>query len=497
MPIDLSSIPTDELHKIDYVEIPGYYKPSDWGKEFHRLRVDEALGAGAAGPGKTTVGGADAIPVVLVAEELCKRGIIKWGECQAAALHLRRLSKGLDTSIRKWMPVFNYIDPAVRYKDDDHVFIFRSGFRFYFGHCKDPNDWMNYRTSEFVHIFFDELNQFTEEQYQEIAARCRSDHPVFSRMLKIRAATNPSPGWVRDYFVKPAPQGRKVIRRKLDDGSFATRLYLPATIDDNPNKEFVAQYKRRLLSRPPHIRNALLYGDWWATADSYFADHWNPTKHVVKPFTIPRDWPVYRCLDWGFKSPGCVLWWAVNEDGTMVFFKELTFIGKDGAEVAELVRRIEEPLGLWKHGRSSITGPADTNLWGQASSAPSHADQMARKGVGWFPADKKSRQMNVERFLARLADADGRGPGILFFETMKNTVATIPGIPADPGNPAVPMKCNEDHWENAVEYACAYPAMDATAIKRLIARRQAVGDDDEPVRKVIPFRGRLGYGSNY
>ena len=50
---------------------PGEYKPSPWGTKFHALRVDEALGGGSAGPGKTTALIADPSEQIAVEHVRC------------------------------------------------------------------------------------------------------------------------------------------------------------------------------------------------------------------------------------------------------------------------------------------------------------------------------------------------------------------------------------------------------------------------------------------
>jgi len=513
--IDLSHIKTEDLYKIDFVEIPGHYTPSAWGKECHQLRtrynIDEALVAGAAGVGKSLWGLADTFPIIVVAHELCKRGIIRWGELvDDQCLHLRRKTTGLDTSIRRAAPIFRFLDPKATFREKGATFTFSSGLRFQFGHCKDPRDWEQYYTASFVHIFYDEVSQFLREQYEQISGRCRATHPVLRKMRSIRSASNPAPGWVRDLFVDPAPDGRKVLRQKLDDGTYKRRIFIPGKLDDNPDKDFVADYKRNLMGRPEHIKRAQLYGDWWVTKDSYFAEHWRPDLHIIDRFKIPGDWPRFRALDWGYKSYGCALWFAVDPDGNLIVEKEYTFRFKDGDEVALAIKRIEtEELNLpWKHGkRSQITGPADTNLWGEGSSADSHAEKMARMGVVWTKADKASRRMNAERVLARL-DSHQSGlhrPGLVFFRGLtEQCVKTLPTIPADVDNPdddkrSAPKKCDVDHWYDALSYGCAYRTTDGESLRKRVEQRKKRAMDDEDDGPKKPKRrtnwGKLGYGS--
>lgn len=515
MSFDLSKVPTSELHRVDYVNIPGVYEASEWGKKFHALRVDEALGGGAAGGGKSLIGLHDAIPHVLVANELCQREEIRWGEIEDSALHLRRLSTGLDPTIRRakiaYGRVFGTIDGKdCKFYEKDLKFVFRSGFQHQFGHCKDKDDWAAYYSKNFSHIFFDELREFEDEQYQHISSRARSNHPVLQRMIKVRAATNPGPGWVRKYFVDPSPKGGKILKRKLvrEDGTFEwhTRIYMHATLFDNPDKAFVRDYERRLLARPAHIRDALLHGNWWVVVGAYFADHFRPDLHIIKPFRIPGDWQVFRSLDWGYKSKGVCQWWAVDPDGNLICIREWVFSMMDGTRVAQRIRDIEKSLHLWGHGRSKITGPADTNLWSEYSTTDSHAEKMAREGVHWLKADKRSRQMNAERLLTRLDDHGGglHRPGIMWFDTCRESITTIPTIQSDKNDSDVPEKCDIDHACDAAQYACAYQTVKYDTLKKRLDSRKSVYLDEEEkefakedAREARKDRGRLGYGANY
>lgn len=517
----LAEVPTDKLHLIDYIEVPGAYEASTWGREFHSLRTDEALGAGSAGPGKTWVLLGDVLPQVMVGEELVRRGEMARGECTAMAWHLRRRSTDLDVNIKRSRIIFRRLfGNKASFNENDGVWTFPSGYQLKFGHCKNDGDWIQYVGNEATHLAFDEVVEFTWEQYQQIGSRVRSAHPVFSKMLKTRSACNPAPGWVRDYFYEPSGHaGRKILKRKVyldqdeNDWEWVTRIYLPATIDDNPDKAFVRRYKKQLASRPPHIRDALLYGNWYVVVGAYFANHWRPDLHVIKPFRIPGDWPRFRSLDWGYKSHGCCLWWAVDPDGNLICEREYTFKLKDGEQVAKTIKEIEQALGLWGPRGSKLSGPADTNLWGdwgQTSGADTHAAKMAKVGVRWIKADKKSRQMNAERVLARL-DSHHHGttrPGLVFFDTCRKCIETIPTIPAEETDEGslgiVPKKVPFDHWYDAVSYAAAYHAGTVARLQEKIAEKQKRHlDDDERYyeeqdRKKSTPAGRYRYpGLNY
>jgi len=360
-------------------------------------------------------------------------------------------------------------------------------------------------------IGFDELVQFTKEQYDQISGRARSSDPVLRTMVKVRSMSNPvmkvtemqgvaqnDPHWVRDYFVAPAPEGRKILKTKVvrpDSGEVEhlTRIYLPAKLKDNPDKQFVADYERTLLGKPDHIRKALLEGDWWVTPGAFYSSVWNQRIHVRPTTRIDPTWPRFRSMDWGYKNPGTVLWWAMDPDDNLICERERSFKLKTDREVAEMIRDTEIMMGLWKGKRSTITGPADTQLWEQrGNSGKSKADVMAEMGVTWVPADKRSRTMNAQRILGRLKD-HGEGttdPGLMFLDCCKQCITTLPGIQTDPNDPETPVDGGEDHWHDAIGYACAFASHGRKGIPKL---HQV--DDDEDSWEKRRYRGRDGYGS--
>jgi hypothetical protein len=411
----------------------------------------------------------DPMQQILVEHERCRDHDhphhLPWGGSTGHAIFLRRTHPELNDVVKRAHRIFRVVDPAVRWNENKHTFTFSSGFIYQFGHCHDKNDWANYFGFEFSWIGWDELIMFEEEQYDQINSRLRSSDPVLRKMLKIRAMTNPmmqrkqgenfsvtDPNWVRRRFVDPAPEGKVTLVKKIrmDDGSFEqwTSIYMPALLSDNPDPEFRRIYEINLQQKKPHIRQALLRGDWYTTEGSYFAEEWNPQLHVVKPFDIPKDWPKWRSMDWGFKLPGCVHWWAMDEDGNIVCVREMMFKGMTDEEVAEAIIQVEQGM-KWTKGRTSkLTGPADTQIWEQrGDTGKTKAQAMADKGVYWTKADKRSRLRSAELVTARLKDHDGgtATPGIVFFDTCKEIIKLLPAIQTSDKNSEEPADGNDDH----------------------------------------------------
>lgn len=513
------------VHKGELKPVPRWdrskylYEPSQWGKTFHALKCREAMGAGAAGPGKTTVLLNDDWDQILVEHERCRQRThtyhIAWGESTGWALHLRRTVKMLEQTIVKSFRIFPHVDPGAKFDKQKNTWLFSSGYRYQFGHCVDSNTWEDYMSFEFTAIFFDELIQFEEQQYQNIEGRLRSTDPVLMNMLKCRAMSNPrqhqdgeekfsfkgNPNWVREYYIDPAPEGKRYLLRKIvhPDGEveIRKRLYLPATLDDNPDKAFVRQYRGTLLTKPKQMQEALLYGNWYITAGSYFGDVWQRQLHICDAFKVPADWPVWRSMDWGFKAPGCIHWYTMDEDGNVYVIAELTFQGKTVDQVAAELKVIETSMGCWKDKSSLLTGPADTQLWEQRGSGGKGMAQLfLEKGIHWKRAIKgnQSRKTDAQRMHKMLSDhhQGTTTPGLVFFRNCRDAIRTIPSIQTAEDR-ETPVDGGEDHWFDSVRYGTRYSSRGRASIGappiELVEEEETADEDASTVN-----RGRLGYG---
>lgn len=496
------------------------YTPSEWGKLFHSLNVNELLGAGSAGPGKSMVLLFDPMEQILSEHARCvdkhHPHFQRPGQSSGWALHLRRETPMLQETIERSQRYFPNLDPGADFDKKSNTWRFTSGFKFQFGHCQNDEDWGNFLSKQYTHIAYDELTQFNEEQYHQINSRLRSGDPVLKHMLKVRACSNPycrrergqnytvhDPHWVRKRFVDPNPNGRVLLKKtfKRRDGSefVRTRMYLPATLYDNPDKDFVANYEENLLDKPPHIRQAMLYGDWYVSVGSHYAEDWIKEVHTCDPFRIPSDWPVFRSMDWGYRHWGVIGWYALDPDDTLFKFREFSFRGMDAAEVAQRVQEIEKSLGYWQGKRSMLTGPADTQLWeARGDVGLTKAQQFAKAGVSWVQADKRSRARNSQLLTTRLKNQSSMRPGgIVVMRNCKETIRTVPSIPTDPNDPEAPAEGGDDHWHDETVYACAYASKGKPGTSKDRAREKYDDEREEELEEGAPrTRGRYGYGSS-
>ena len=156
---------------------------------------------------------------------------------------------------------------AARWNSDGKTWTFPSGATLTFGFLDGSQDRFRYQSAEFQFVGFDELTQFSEQDYLYLFSRLRrlknSQIPV-----RMRAATNPGGSghaWVKKRFINP-------------EAETAGRTFVPAKLTDNP---FIDQptYKKSLENLDVFTRRQLLDGDW----SEFEGNHFHPA-----------DWPTYQ-----------------------------------------------------------------------------------------------------------------------------------------------------------------------------------------------------------
>lgn len=257
---------------------------------FLLLPQREAFFGGAAGPGKSDALLAGALQYVDVPGY--------------AALILRRtygdlaLPGAIMSRAREWLY------GKAHWHDKTYTFSFPSGATLTFGYCEAEDDVYRYQGTEAQYIAFDELTQFSESQYEYLFSRLRGTSDI-KVPLRMRSASNPGGvghGWVKDRFVK----GRK-------DGV----VFIPARLDDHPDKQFKDDYRQSLVNLPELLRKQYMDGDWDVAAGLAFQGV-QDGLHVVPSFKLPDHWDRFESMDHGTTAPTAWILYAVDTDGNVV-----------------------------------------------------------------------------------------------------------------------------------------------------------------------------------
>lgn len=338
----------------------------------------------------------------------------------------------------------DWVDRARQmYKDTGATFAYRpaiitfpSGAVFKTGHLKDENAYGKYLGHEYQRMLIEELTQIpSEEMYLKLISSCRTTTNIRPQVFSTTNPGGPGHNWVKERFVDVCPPGTTYA-----DSNGKTRIFIPAKVEDNPtlmtkNPEYI----NFLDGLPDQLRRAWRDGDWDIIAGQVFTE-WKYDTHVIKPFEIPKEWPVWIAMDWGVNDPTAVGWYTQGYDGHTYLFKELYMNG------IEYDRRFNEPLTPRRLAKQILKMTdrdykycvADPSMWnrtilGETRTKPegqSLAELMIDAGLKMMMADN-DRVNGLARYREALSVAPDGKPWYQVFETCKDTIRTIPVLQYD------------------------------------------------------------------
>ena len=373
--------------------------------------------------------------------------------------HYNELEENLINPIRKWVPVSMY-----SYNGTSHLIKFFNGSEIKFGHWDSAAAENEYQGIQYDTIFIDEATQFSERTFRYLATCLRGTNPDFPRRMYLTC----NPGgvghrWVKRLFIDrdfKLNEDDPRANENPDDYSF-----IFAKVSDNPYlMEASPGYVQQLASLPPELRAAHLDGDWNSLSGSYFKN-FSESKHVCRPFTIPKTWPLYRSFDYGLDM-FALGFWAVDTDGRcwlFRYFEQDNLIVKDAAQQAldntlpgEEITITYAPPDMWN--RSKDNGKTVAELFAQYKLPIVRSDNNRQQGhlvvrnmlhgiplndpyvISMFPAGKAPKKM----------------PGLMIFDTCKPVIEDLRDIQADEKNPNDCAKQPHDvtHSVDMVRYFC-------------------------------------------
>jgi len=371
-------------------------------------------------------------------------------------LLLRRSMPELRDLINHSQQLYPKAFPGAKWREQEKEWRFPSGAKIEFGYAENTTDVLRYQGQSYTWIGVDELPQYPNPDiYNFLRSSLRSVDPEIPVFM--RATGNPGnvgSTWVKEMFVDPAiPNTRFSIDIQTPVGNRSiTRRFIPAKLQDNPYLMQTEDYYIMLASLPEVQRKQFLEGDWGAYEDAAFPE-FNRSVHVVEPFDIPKNWHRFRSCDWGYSSPACVLWFAIDFDNNLWIYREL-YTQKVVADV--FARKVLE----MEHGEYIRYGVLDSSTWARRGDVgPSIAETMITAGCRWRPSDRSPRsringKLELHKRLSVRDKGDKKQPSLFVFDNCINLIRTLPLLPCDKNNPEDVDTHTEDHAYDALRYGC-------------------------------------------
>jgi hypothetical protein len=246
-------------------------RPHPRQEEFLRLDSEEGLYGGAGGGGKTWA-------------------LLRWlgdgfNVPGYTGIFFRRtypqLSRSNDSPIAQSQEIYKPLGGV--YSATAHAWTFSSGAKIEFGHLQYETSVYDYQGPSYHRVAFDELTQFSEDQYLYLFSRMRK-RVGFPIPCGVRSATNPGGlghQWVKARFVTQDAMDMisgLEVHHPCPAGSVywpaPSRAFVPSRVADNPTID-VEDYLTRLRTYlPPVLAAQIAAGDWRVSEGTLIDPGW-------------------------------------------------------------------------------------------------------------------------------------------------------------------------------------------------------------------------------
>lgn len=408
------------------------YNPNKKQEIFHSCGAEEAVYGGAKGGGKSC-----ALVMECLAYCLENKG--------ATAYLFRETYDDLESNlVQEWKQ--KVPKELYDYSESKHIATLRNGSRVLFRYISSDDDADGYQGRSMDFIGVDELTKHSERAIQILLSCLRS--PKGFRPL-FRGTCNPGGKghtWVKKRYIEATDYGKKQYIDKTSGNRIA---FIPAQVYDNDVlMKNDPSYVRRLENLPQAQKKAFLYGDWDIFEGQYFGEFKYDT-HTCDPFPIPKDWRVYRSIDYGLDMLACY-WIACDSNNGVFVFREYCESDLPISTAAErILSRTQEdiwstlaPPDLWN--RSQETGKSKAVLFGEAGLKLDKSNN-----------DREAGWLAIKELLKLQSDGQ---PRLKIFRNCTKLISDLPALQYDEKRPTDTANEPHDitHAPDALRYFAIY-----------------------------------------
>ena len=426
------------------------WTPTDKQNDFLGSPFDEVLYGGSAGGGKS-----DSLLIDMLG---LTQNALKWSRYRA--ILFRKTFPELSELVDRSKEIYPQIYPGAIYNTTDHEWRFPSGAKILFSYMDKDEDRYRHQGNEYQWVGWDELTHWASPVcYKYLQSRTRSINPEIKCFT--RASTNPGGrghAWVKEYWRVPNDgTGTRFVHAERVNGEIAKsfRQFIPARLEDNPHLSD-SGYREMLLKLPERDRKKLLDGRWDVVEGQFFSS-WDPRRHIIEAFRIPKTWPRWRAMDWGSTKPYSIGWYTVDPDGIIYRYRELYGWGGEAnigtkESVREVSRKIREAEKYeTAHGIEFRNNPADSSCWFSKGEGVTIFELFRNEGILWWPAKGGPNSRENGWAVCNQFLLEGM---FKVFANSRHFIRTVPVLQIDENKPEdVETKNQEDHAGDEWRYS--------------------------------------------
>jgi len=182
---------------------------------------------------------------------------------------------------------------GVAFHDTDQEFRYPSGARVVIRGLDDPE---KVGSTEFDLVYVQEATELDENDWGMLLRGLRNNVLSYQQIM-----ADCNPAFPQHWLKQRCDVGEcTLLESRHEDNPLLFS-------DDGQATPFGTTYLQTLDSLHGYQYQRLRLG-LWVAAEGMFFTEWDPAKHALEAFDIPKSWPRWVSVDWGYAVPFCALW---------------------------------------------------------------------------------------------------------------------------------------------------------------------------------------------
>lgn len=166
-------------------------------------------------------------------------------------------------------------------------------------------------SSEWDVIFVQEATELTLDDWQALTTRLRNGAVSFQQIMG-----DCNPDSEKHWLYQRCQDGTAQIM-------YSSHQDNPLYYDDRGNLTEQGRQYMAILDALTGVRRLRLRDGKWVSAEGVIYGTYDPAVNLVDRFEIPADWARYWVVDFGYKNPFVLQWWAQDPDGRLYRYREI------------------------------------------------------------------------------------------------------------------------------------------------------------------------------
>jgi hypothetical protein len=168
-------------------------------------------------------------------------------------------------------------------------------------------------STEYDIIYVQEAIELDENDWESLSTRLRNYKVPYQQLI---GDTNPDAP--RHWIMQRVKKGLlKLFESRHEDN--------PALFDPDGSITRMGQEYLSRLDSLTGVRKLRLRFGKWVQAEGAIYTEFDRAIHLIDRFEIPKDWPRYWSIDFGYTNPFVCQFWAQDPDGRLYRYREIYF----------------------------------------------------------------------------------------------------------------------------------------------------------------------------